>query len=332
MRRSLIIKLILFMLLACSAVAAEMPSPSVIQDTLNTIQLKYQKPGPGQLADYIPELAKVDPKLFAVVVMTTDGKIYSVGNANAVFPLESVSKPFTYALALIQNGTAAVSKKINLNATGHPFNSIEAVSESLNHTQNPLVNAGAIIITSMLKGNDNADRWQNVLDFFGELSDSKPYLGQAVYHSEMATNQHNQAIAMLLNSFGALEEPFDAVDRYTKACSVMVDAKQLAVMGATLANNGVNPLSKKEVVPPDYVRDVLSQMVTSGLYENSGVWWTTVGIPAKSGVSGVILAVVPGKMAIVVYSPLVDKAGNSVRAQQVIQDLANQWHLHLLGS
>lgn len=332
LKKPLIILTILVFLTSVGLFAAESIPSDQITQTITAEYQQYRNMSGGKNADYIPELAKVDPHLFGIVVMTVDGNVYAIGDVDVPFAIESISKPFAYALALQDNGEALVTEKIGLNATGHEFNSIKALDERPNHLQNPLVNAGAILVTSLIKGNDSAAKWNRLLAFFKQLSDDNLYLGTAVYQSEMATNQRNQAIAQLLSSYGLMNgDVHEAVDRYTKACSIMVTAKELAIMGATLANNGVNPLTHQSVIAPHYVRDVLSQMTTSGMYENSGAWWFAVGIPAKSGVGGGIVAVVPGKMAIVVFSPPVDTAGNSVRAQAVITDLSKKWKLHLLG-
>lgn len=314
--------------------ANHFPLPANSQQTLRQVYLKYQSAQGGKNADYIPELAKVNPKLFGIVIMTTDGKMASIGDADIPFAIESISKPFVYTLALQDNGEKIINEKIGLNATGHAFNSVLAIEERSNHLQNPLVNAGALQVSSFIKGKNTTDKWQRVLDYMNKLSDGKLFLGEKVYRSEAATNQHNQAIAKLLKSYNMMNgdgDTEDAVDLYTKDCSIMVTAKQLALMGATLANNGVNPLTQQRVLSPAYVRDALSQMTVNGLYENSGTWWSEVGIPAKSGVGGGILAVLPNKMAIVVFSPPLDEAGNSVRAQKVIKDLSSQWKLHLLA-
>lgn len=303
-----------------------------IEVTLQNLHDKYKNNNEGKVADYIPELAKVDPHYFGIAIVTVQGKVFAYGDADIPFAIESVSKPFVYALALEDNGEKTMSEKIGFNATGKPFNSVIAIEEMPHHLQNPLVNAGAIQVTSAIKGKDSAEKWQRVFSFIQSLSDGKVFLGDKVYQSEMATNQHNRAIGELLNSYQLMYgDPADAVDRYTKACSIMVTIKQLALMGATLANNGTNPLTHREVIPPTYVQDVLAQMVTNGLYENSGVWWQKVGLPSKSGVGGGIVAIVPHQFAIAVFSPPVDNAGNSVRAQRVIEELSKAWHLHLLA-
>lgn len=303
-----------------------------IKKTLSEVYQLYKNEKGGKNADYIPELAKVNPSYFGITVVTVNGDVESIGDSDIPFAIESISKPFVYALALIDNGEKILSEKVGLNATGHRFNSIESIEEKPDHLQNPLVNAGAIQVTSFIHGKNKSDQWQRVLDFMRKLSDGKPYLGKTVYQSEMATNTRNRAIATLLDSYGMMAgDPLDAVDRYTKACSVMVTTKQLALMGATLANHGVHPLTHQQIIPSKYVRDVLSQMLVSGLYETSGAWVWSVGIPAKSGVGGGIVAIIPNKMAIVVFSPPLDEAGNSVKAQQVIKTLAERWNLHLLA-
>lgn len=322
-----------FFISSSQCIATQAASLIDMKQTLAAVYQKYKNTHDGKNADYIPELAKVDPALFGIVIVTTKGEMMVMGDADVPFAIESISKPFVYALALQDNGEQLVTDKVGLNATGHSFNSVIAIEERSNHLQNPLVNAGAIQTTSLVKGKSSVEKWQRVLSMMQTLSDGKPYLGELVYHSEMATNQHNRAIAELLASYGMMQgDPLDAVDRYTKACSVMVTARQLALMGVVLANKGVHPLTHQSLIPSRYVQDTLAEMVTNGLYEHSGAWFWTVGLPAKSGVGGGILAVVPNKMAIVVFSPPIDAAGNSVRAQLVIQELAQRWKLHMLGN
>lgn len=303
-----------------------------INELLQSLYNKYKNNKEGKVADYIPELAKVNPDYFGIAIVTVDGKVYSYGDTDISFSIQSISKPFIYALALEDNGEKVIAEKVGVNATGKPFNSVIAIEEMPKHLQNPLVNAGAIQITSAIKGKDSNDKWQRVLAFMQRLSDGHLALGNSVYQSEMATNQRNRAIAELLNAYHLMySDAGDAVLRYTKACSLMVNVKQLAVMAATLANGGVNPETHLEVIPALYVQDVLSQMVTNGLYETSGQWWQTVGLPAKSGVGGGFIAIIPHQFAIAVFSPRLDNSGNSVRAQAVIKELSQQWHLHLLG-
>lgn len=323
---------LLFMIATTSSSAITTPSANDIKQTLNDLYQKYKNINDGKNADYIPELATINPALFGIAIATVDGKIYSIGDAEVPFAIESISKPFVYGLALQDVGETKVTKRVGLNATGRHFNSLIAIEDNPDHRQNPLVNAGAIQVTSLIQGKNSTAKWERVLNFIQQLSDGKPYLGQRVYQSEAATNQHNRTIAELLNSYQMMQgDPLDAVNRYTKACSIMVTTRQLALMGATLANGGTNPLTNKTLLSPEIVRDVLSEMVINGLYENSGAWFWRVGIPAKSGVGGGILAIVPHQMAIAVFSPPLDKAGNSVRAQKVIYDLSHRWTLHLLS-
>lgn len=302
-----------------------------IQSVLNDVYNKYKNYHKGSNASYIPALKNIDSNLFGIAVVTVDGKVWTVGDANKSFAIESISKPYAYALALQDNGET-INDTIGLNATGNQFNSVIALEQQLQHRQNPFVNAGAIQVTSSIKGNNNIEKWERTLHFFELLSNDKVYVGSDYYHSESETNQHNVGIAYLLSSYGLLTgDPLDALDRYTKACSIVITAKQLAVMGSVLANNGIHPQTRQQIIEPAYVKMVLSQMAMNGLYENSGTWWTEVGIPAKSGVGGGILAVVPNVMAIVVYSPPLDNMGNSVKGQLVIKELSKKWNLHVFA-
>lgn len=303
--------------------------PNDATTTLNSIYEKDKAITKGKQASYIPELAKVDPELFAISIVTVDGKSLSVGDADTLFSLQSISKIFAYALALADNGEEIIFNNIGLEATGEPFNSIRSLEQNTPH--NPFVNVGAIQTTSYIKGDDSTQKWNRLLSFIGSLSDGKPFLSQKIYASESQTNRRNHAIAQLLKSRDMLiGEPDEVLDRYTKACSIMVNTKQLALMGATLANYGVNPITKQQVIAPEFVRAVLSEMVINGIYEKSGSWFVTIGIPSKSGVSGGIIAIVPNKMAIAVYSPRLDKAGTSVRGQAVLKALSRKWKLHVL--
>ncbi|WP_161597596.1 glutaminase A [Fluviispira multicolorata] len=288
----------------------------------------------GKVADYIPELAAANPEYFGISIATSNGSVVSVGDSEIPFSIQSISKPFIYGLALKDHNDDkgfSVNNRVGLNATGHAFNSILSITEKEDHRQNPMVNAGAIQVTSYVKKGSENNKWTHALNFINSLTDGKTFLGEKVYRSEAATNQNNQKIANLLFDYKMIDDnPMDALDRYTKACSIMITSKQLALMGATLANGGINPLTKKRVLSANQVRDVLSQMVVSGLYENSGAWWTEVGLPTKSGVAGGLLAVFPHKYAIAVFSPRLDKAGNTVRGQAVIKKISQMYNLHML--
>ncbi|AFL88320.1 L-glutaminase [Terriglobus roseus DSM 18391] len=309
------------------------PTPEQFQSTLGNAYEKFKGDTGGKNADYIPYLAHVDSKLFGIAVVTTDGKLYKVGDVEYAFSIQSISKVFTLALAMEELGPDEVLAKIGGEPTGRPFNSIPAVVDMPSHAGNPYVNAGAIATTSLISGADPVAKWAKILAFYSEASGSKLSLIDEVYKSEAATNTGNKAISMLLAKYDRIyANPFESVDVYTKQCSVGVTADQLAVMGATLANNGKNPMTGKQVVKQDNVPHILAEMMMAGLYDGSGQWAWTVGIPAKSGVGGSILAVVPGKGAIAVFAPPLDEAGNSVKAQKVIGYVADKLGINLFAA
>ena len=300
--------------------------PSDYKTTLEGVYKKYHSDTSGKNADYIPELAKADPNRFAISVATIDGEIFSIGDSDIAFSLQSISKVFAYALALQDNDQKIIFDKIGLDATGEKFNAITTIEKKSAGSHNPYVNAGAIQTTSYIKGKNSDEKWSRLFFLLKALSDEKLLFSKRIYDSETETNARNHAIAQLLKAHNMLSgDPKDILDRYTKACSVMVTTKQLALMGATLANNGVNPISKKQVVSSSITRHVLSQMLVNGLYEKSGTWFVKIGVPAKSGVSGGLLAIIPNKMAVAVYSPPLDSTGTSVRGQKVIRALSNLW-------
>lgn len=284
---------------------------------------KYKSNNDGKVADYIPALATYSPNNFAITIATVDGKIYQVGDVNKPFPMESLSKVFTMALAMEQHGPQVVLDKLGANATGMPFNSGLAVELTKGAPENPLVNAGAMSTVSLIEAKDKTDRWNKILDNLNVWADSSLTVNEPVFKSEMETNQHNQALAKLMESYNSFYgNTDDAVEIYTRQCSVDITVEQLAKMGAVLANKGKSPFNGKQLLNEKYVPQVLAEMAIAGLYDGSGKWLYTVGIPAKSGVGGGMVAVVPGKYAIAVYSPPLDEAGNSVRAQQTIEYVA----------
>ncbi|CEJ65944.1 MULTISPECIES: glutaminase A [Citrobacter] len=284
---------------------------------------KYKSNNDGKVADYIPALATYSPNNFAITIATVDGKIYQVGDVNKPFPMESLSKVFTMALAMEQHGPQVVLDKLGANATGMPFNSGLAVELTKGAPENPLVNAGAMSTVSLIEAKDKTDRWNKILDNLNVWADATLTVNEPVYKSEMETNQHNQALAKLMESYNSFYgNTDDAVEIYTRQCSVDITVEQLAKMGAVLANKGKSPFNGKQLLNEKYVPQVLAEMAIAGLYDGSGKWLYTVGIPAKSGVGGGMVAVVPGKYAIAVYSPPLDEAGNSVRAQQTIEYVA----------
>lgn len=284
---------------------------------------KYKSNHDGKVADYIPALATYSPNNFAITIATVDGKIYQVGDVNKPFPMESLSKVFTMALAMEQHGPQVVLDKLGANATGMPFNSGLAVELTKGAPENPLVNAGAMSTVSLIEAKDKTDRWNKILDNLNVWADATLTVNEPVFKSEMETNQHNQALAKLMESYNSFYGNTDeAVEIYTRQCSVDITVEQLAKMGAVLANKGKSPFNGKQLLNEKYVPQVLAEMAIAGLYDGSGKWLYTVGIPAKSGVGGGMVAVVPGEYAIAVYSPPLDEAGNSVRAQKTIEYVA----------
>src|SRR5688572_13040057 len=290
---------------------------------------QYKDLKEGKNADYIPELAKVPSEQFAIVVVTPDGQVYSKGDIDALYSIQSISKVFTLAKNIEDNGPQVIQDKIGVDATGEKFNSALVVERQKGKEINPLVNAGAIASTSLIKGNTYEEKWATIMQVHNDFAGRELAVNDPVYKSEAATNQHNQALASLLNSFERMY--FDgpkAVDIYTKQCAINVNTKDLAQMAATFANGGTNPVTKKKVVSPQTVAHVLPVMATAGLYDDSGIWFYNVGLPAKSGVGGGIIAVVPGKYGIAAFSPRLDEAGNSVRAQKAITDIVNKLNLN----
>jgi glutaminase len=263
--------------------------------------------------------------MFGVAVVSTDNQVFSIGEINYAFSIQSISKVYTLALAMEELGADRVFDRIGSEPTGRAFNSVTAVVEMPTHTGNPLVNAGAIATTSLILGKDADEKWNKILNFYSRAAGEKLTLIDEVYKSEAATNAGNKALSMLLAKYERIyADPFESVDIYTKQCSVGVNVIQLARMGATLANNGKNPVTGEQIIKAENVPYILSTMTVAGLYDGSGGWAWKVGLPAKSGVGGGIVAVVPGKGAIAVFSPRLDEAGNSVKAQRVIEYVANK--------
>jgi glutaminase len=315
----------------CLGGAAQAGSlPSGAQEILQEVHAKYAKVDEGEVASYIPELTKQDPALFGITIVTVEGQVLTVGDSEAPFTIQSIAKPFVYGLALQDNGREAMLEKVGLEPTGLPFNSILALDIRSSKLQNPLVNAGAIATASLIQGKKSDQKYARVEKMFSSYFGGKAVVDEAVYESEMATNAKNMALAYQLLNEGLLyDDPCDAVDRYTRAGSINVTARTLALAGATLANAGMHPVTKKRALDADLVDEVLSAMLMAGMYDYSGTWMYQVGVPAKSGVGGGIVAVVPGRFAIAIFSPRVDGNGNSVRGVMAVEDLAARWDLHL---
>ncbi len=296
-----------------------------IQKVLDDAYNKFKDLQEGKNADYIKELASVDPKIFGIALITTDGQVYTEGDIQSMVSIQSVSKVFTMAKEIEDLGPQAIQDKIGVDATGMRFNSIVAVELQKGKEINPLVNPGAIAASSLIAGADSAAKWKSIVDIQSAFAGRQLSLNWPVYVSEAGDNLRNQAIAHLLYAYGRMYfDPVQATDIYTKQCALNVSAKDLAEMAATLANGGVNPVTKKTVVSPKTVMYTLPVMATAGLYDDSGIWLFNSGLPAKSGVGGGLLAVCPGKFGIAVVSPPLDAAGNSVKAQKVIQYVVEQ--------
>jgi len=302
--------------------------PAQIQAALDAAFTKYAKIQEGKNADYIPALAKVDPSIYGIALVTADGKVYTAGDVKSQVSIQSISKVFTMAKVMEESGPAAIFDTIGVDATGMRFNSIVSVEQSQKllggPEMNALVNPGAIAATSMVKGADRAAIWKSILDWYSAFAGRPLGVDEEVFKSESESNQRNQAIGYLMYAYGYVKaEPLRATDIYTEQCSVSVNAKDLAMMAGTLANSGKNPVTGKQVMKSANVPNVLAVMATAGLYDDTGKWLYRTGLPGKSGVGGGIIAVSPGKFGIAVISPPLDDAGNSVRAQKAIADISN---------
>jgi glutaminase len=306
------------------------PRKEQVQAVIREAYEKFKSNTGGKNADYIPYLAKVDSKLFGVAIVTTDNQVVTMGDIDYSFSIQSISKVYSLALAMEEFGPEKVFQKVGSEPTGRAFNSVFAVADMPTHTGNPFVNAGAISTVSLITGKTADEKWDKILSFYSLAAGEKLQLIDEVYKSEAATNTGNKALSMLLAKYDRIyADPFESVDVYTKQCSVGVNVVQLARMGATLANNGRNPATGQQVMKAENVPYILSTMMMAGLYDGSGGWSWHVGLPAKSGVGGGIVAVVPGKGAIAVFAPPLDEAGNSVKAQKVIEYIAKNLDLNL---
>jgi glutaminase len=301
-----------------------------VQGAVNAAHAQFRTLKEGKNADYIPALAKVDPNLFGIAVVTVDGKVFTAGDVKTEVSIQSISKVFTMAQVIQEQGLDSIAKQIGVDATGARFNSIIAVEGVRTVVgagapeMNPLVNPGAISATSMVKGATADEVWKKIIGLHNDAAGRELSVLQDVYKSESDTNQRNQAIGALMLAYGYIKNNWpQAVDLYTRQCSIGVNARDLAMMAATLASGGKNPVTNKQVMDAAKVPGVLAVMATAGLYDDSGKWLYATGLPAKSGVGGGIIAVSPGKFGIAVVSPPLDDAGNSVRAQRAITAISN---------
>ncbi len=304
-----------------------------IQEALDAAYAAHASCSEGHNASYIPALAQVDASLFGLAAVTVEGKVLTVGDAQKAFAIESIAKAFNLSLVMDCHGPAELRRKIGAESTGEPFNSVMALELHRGKPLNPLVNAGAMAAVSLVPGADADAVWQNIVARFAALAGRELLLMEAVYQSESVTNAHNKGIAWLLKSYGYLyNEPGATVDLYTRMCSLAVNTRELATMGACYAAGGVNPLTGRRVCKKQNVPEILADMAMEGMYTESGDWFYANGLPAKSGVGGGIVCVVPGRMALAAYSPPLDAAGNSVRGQRALTDIIARLGLNPLAS
>lgn len=303
---------------------------SHINEVLKESFDQYKNDTSGKNADYIPFLKNIPSELGALAIVTAEGQVFSVGDDNYRFAIESISKLCTLILALEQKGAISIKEKVGASPTGMPFNSIMALELHGDKPLSPLVNAGAISTVSLLNEVSAEEKWDAILNVQRQLGSNEIYLSAELNHSEQTTNFHNRAIAWLLYSAGYVySEPMEACDVYTRQCSTLINVIELATIGATLANQGINPFTKQQVLQKDNVPYVLAEMMMEGMYDGSGEWAYNVGLPSKSGVGGGVVSVVPGVMGIAAFSPKLDGVGNSVRGQRMIQHISEKLNLSL---
>lgn len=295
---------------------------------LTEIYNQFKSVSDGAVADYIPELALADPNWFGIAVATVGGQVYEIGDSAQPFTIQSISKPFTYGMVLEEHGREAVLAKIGVEPTGEAFNSIVLDQES-NRPFNPMVNAGAIATADLIEGADYGERYKRMMKTFARYTGRDLHLDNAVFLSERRTGHRNRAMGHLMLNFGMVKDRVEeTLELYFQQCSILVTCRDLAMIGATLANGGINPITGERAIAAEYIKDVLSIMLSCGMYNYAGEWAFRVGLPAKSGVGGGIVAVIPGVGGIATFSPPLDAKGNSVRGVQVFREMAERYKLH----
>lgn len=310
-----------------------LPDSSEVSALVREAHSRYVSHFEGKVADYIPVLARANAEHFGISLVETSGATYSVGDWQQSFTIQSISKAFVFALLCEAIGHEAAHERIGVNNTGLPFNSVIAVELNHGSPMNPMVNAGAIAATALMPGDNPRQQWEHIHAGLSRFAGRELDVDEQVYESEIASNQRNKSIAKLLDSYQRLPvDPLDAVEMYTRQCALTVTAQDLAMMGATLADGGVHPISGERIVSAEVARDTLAVLASCGLYERSGEWLFEIGLPAKSGVSGGIVAIAPGKGAIGVFSPPLDSAGNSIRGQRACAYLSRALGLNLFAS
>ncbi|QDV30382.1 Glutaminase 1 [Planctopirus ephydatiae] len=311
----------------------QLPPMESVQSWVKEAHARYSKETSGENSQVYPALARVPSDLFGISVVNTQGEVCSIGDCGYGFTIMSVSKPFVFALVCEILGAEVMQDKIGVNATGQAFNSLGAIEQGNSGRTNPMVNSGAIATTSLVPGDNLDKKWDFIYSGLCRFAGRDLSLNEEVYASASATNHRNQGIARLLESFGRIYmDPAEATDLYTKQCSLNVTATDLAIMGATLADGGVNPITKERVVDPSVCHYALAVMATAGLYETSGDWLYSIGLPGKSGIGGGIVTVSPGKGGLGTFSPRLDSAGNSVRGQLASKFLSQKLGMDLFLS
>jgi len=310
-----------------------LPGRARVTDAMAEAHQLFAGVDDGNVADYIPALATADPALFGLSVVATNGDSHDVGDTGHPFSIQSISKAFVFALVAQELGHEQVLRRIGVDSTGLPFDSVMALELNGGAPMNPLVNAGALLTTSLVPGVTAEAKWDRIVDGLSAFAGRRLVVDDEVYASEAANNERNGAMALLLRSYGVLKhDARETTDIYTRQCSLLVTAHDLAVMAATLADGGVNPFTHERVVDATVCRDVLAALAAAGLYERSGLWLATIGLPGKSGVSGGIITVAPGKGGLATFSPRLDAAGNSVRGQLATKHLSNALGMNIFAS
>ena len=310
-----------------------LPDPEKVARLVREAYERYAGNDDGEVADYIPALARVNRSLFGFSIVGVNGGVFEIGDAGHPFSIQSVSKIFVFALICQAIGAETAREKIGVNATGLPFNSVMAIELNGDRTMNPMVNAGAIAATSLAPGETAEAKWQFIQDGLSRFAGRRLELDREIYESEAATNLRNRGIAKLLEGYGRMYfDALEATDVYTRQCSLLVTAHDLAVMGATLADGGLNPVTGEQVIDPLNCKRVLALLATAGLYERSGDWLYEIGLPGKSGVSGGIVTIAPGKGGLGTFAPPLDVAGNSIKGQRVTKYLSEKLGLNLFAS
>jgi glutaminase len=303
-----------------------------LREVLRDLHTRYAPVDEGKVADYIPELAKADRRWFGIAIATADGQVFEVGDCKQLFTIQSISKPFVYGLALEDHGLEHVLSKVGVEPTGEAFNAI-VLDEASNRPFNPMVNAGAIATADLVQGKDFPERVTRLLSMFGKYCGRDVYIDNSVFMSERMTGHRNRAIGHLMLNFGMVSDKVEeSLELYFQQCSVLVNCRDLAIIGATLANGGVNPITKVQAIQQPYVKYLLSVMLSCGMYDYAGEWAYRVGIPSKSGVGGGIVGVIPGHFGIGIFSPPLDAKGNSVRGIRVCTELSERFGLHAFES